>query len=114
VTGSEIGDRCATRGERSADEDGNAALAGREIAQRHGAELEAQPMRLAHTGSGLAVVSDAARLRASEAANASPTLAAISAGHAKRLAGNSGASGISPCCCFFAMVETNCRVAGVY
>jgi hypothetical protein len=55
-----------------------------------------------------------ARGTTSEAAIASPRLAAISAGHANRLAGNSGASGISPCCCFFAMVETNCRVDGVY
>ena len=65
-----------------------------------------------HAGSGLAV-SDAARPPASEAANASPTLAAIIAGHANRLAGNSGTSGAS-LCCFLTMVETNCLFDGVY
>src|SRR6516225_6030721 len=60
-----------------------------------------------------AAVSTGAGGAPSEAANASPTLAAINAGHANRLAGNSGTRGISPCCCFFAMAETNCRFDGL-
>ena len=64
-----------------------------------------------HTGRAPAV-SGAAGCPPREAANASPTLAAINAGHANR-PGNSGTRGISPWCCFFAMAETNCRFDGL-
>ena len=69
-------------------------------------------MRRVHAGCGAAAAPGAAPGAANEAAIASPTLAAIIAGHVNRLAGNSGTSGASPCCCFLAMVETGCRFDG--
>ena len=71
-----------------------------------------------HTGRGFSAGSCSAGRRASEAAKASPTLAAIKAGHANRLAGNSGTCALRNSCFLsvvrlsmvqLSMVETSCR-----